>query len=257
MNNSEPIFTPEKGPMNVIVFISGAGTNLKALCKEESKLRKSGRKDWNISAVFTNVAGCEGIKIANSFNKEVLLLSSKKFFDALDIDPDDDHSRKYYDAAIISIIEEHSKPDLIVLAGYRRKLSNLFYYLYRNRILNLYPGDITKPYLDKGIDASIQAIRNHEKTIKATVYIEQPDTRFGIPLLQSDPISLENCTEADSELINTKIQKEAEWIIYPYAVSNLISKGLISIDKDNRLLYKNKEIPKNGLQINELKDNME
>lgn len=256
MDNTEPIFIPGGKPMMVAVFISGSGTNLKALCEEELKLRGSNWTNWQISLVFTNVDGCEGIKIADAYDKYVTSLSSKNFFDMLGTNPDDEDSRKYFDAAVISLIEQFLKPDLIVLAGYRRRLSNLFYSRYHNRILNMYPGDITKPYLVRGLDASIQAIRNHEKTIKATVYFDQPGSRFGIPLLQSNPVSLENYTENNRDEINLKIREEAEWIIFPYAISNLIALGNVSVDKDNRLFYKNKQIPENGLQLNELKDNM-
>ena len=44
---------------------------------------------------------------------------------------------------------------------------------YRNRVVNLYPGDITKDYLVKGVDASVQAIRAGEGSIKCTVYLER------------------------------------------------------------------------------------
>ncbi len=47
-------------------------------------------------------------------------------------------------AAVIATIEEYCDPDLIVQAGYRRRLSSKFLNRYHNRIINLYPGDIAR-----------------------------------------------------------------------------------------------------------------
>ena len=89
MDNREPIFITGNKPMRVAVFISGSGTNLKALCEEELKYRGINNPAWQISLVFTNVDRCEGVEIANIYDKKVITLSSKKFFEVLKTDPDD------------------------------------------------------------------------------------------------------------------------------------------------------------------------
>ena len=174
MDEIKPLYKPEDGPMNVAVFISGSGTNLAALYEEQKRLEESGEKNYGrIQVVFTNVPNCRGADIARGFRIPVISLSSKSYFEVLQKSPDDDESRDYYDSATIALIEEVCSPDLIVLAGYRRKLGGVFIDRYKNKIVNLYPGDTTKTYLLRGIDAAIQALRVGEKEIKCTLFLSR------------------------------------------------------------------------------------
>ena len=45
----------------------------------------------------------------------------------------DVEGRKYYDACALTLIEQVCSPDLIVLAGFRRRLSGIFFNIYRNK----------------------------------------------------------------------------------------------------------------------------
>ena len=255
MNNIKPIFEHTNQNMNIAVFVSGSGTNLKAICEKQKELENKGEEQFGeVKVVFTNVPDCVGTEIAKEYDVPVVSLSSKTFSETLNLSPDSEELRKYYDAAAISLIESICEPDLIVLAGYRRKLSCLFYEHYKNKIINLYPGDITKDYLVTGIQAPIQALRNNEDHIKATVYLEQNDTRFGIPIIQSPSVSLEGFSEDDIELINKNIREQAEWIIFPYVVLNLIAKGRIGIDNKSGLYLDDKLIDDAGLQYDGLKE---
>jgi len=170
----EPIYSPSGEPMKAVVFLSGSGTNFIAIYEDYKRRLAGGGKPYaEICAVFTNVPGCEGELKSAGFGIPVLSLSSKLFFAALGRDPDDDEARDYFDAASVSLIENVCKPDLIILAGYRRRLGGMILGRYRNRVVNLYPGDTTKSYLVRGIDASVQAIRAGESSIKCTVYLER------------------------------------------------------------------------------------
>jgi phosphoribosylglycinamide formyltransferase-1 len=235
--------------MRVAVFLSGSGTNFTAIYEEGKRLAGMGGKPYAaIAAVFTNVPGCKGALKAAGLGIPVLALSSKLFFSALGRDPDDDEVRDYYDAAALAMIEEICKPDLIVLAGYRRRLGGMLLGRYRNRVVNLYPGDITKDYLVRGVDASVQAIRAGESSIKCTVYLERPHERFGPALVQSEPVSLDGYKEEDAEAMNELIRSEGEWRIYPYAVHNLIAGGRLGVDPDDNVYLDGKRLGKEGYQ---------
>lgn len=232
----KPIFEPRGEPMSVAVLLSGSGTNFIAIAEEEKRLARSGEKLYGrIDAVFTNAPGCEGAKKAAEYGIPVLGLSSKKYFDVLGKSPEDEEMRDYYDAAAIALIENVCSPDIIVLAGYRRRLGRVFLERYKNRLLNLYPGDITKDYLVKGVDACVQAVRAGEDSIRCTVYIERPGERFGAALVQSPPVSLAGFTEDDKDAMGAKIREEAEWKAFPFAVHGLLAKGRAGIDKDGAL----------------------
>jgi phosphoribosylglycinamide formyltransferase-1 len=250
MNKIRLLHKPQDKPMSVAVFVSGSGTNLVALYNEQKRLERAGEKSYGrIEVIFTNVPKCRGAEVARGFGIPVVSLSSKSYFEILQKNPDDNEARDYYDAATITLIEEICSPALVVLAGYRRRLSSLFIKRYKNRILNLYPGDITKPYLISGIPAPIQALRAGEKTIKCTVFLQKEEEHFGPALIQSQPISLEGFTEEDLEKIQEKIRKEGEWIIYPFAVHELIAKGRVGIDSEDNIYIDGIKMPKEGYQF--------
>ena len=253
MNNIKPLFEHTNRHMNIAVFVSGSGTNLRGICDKQKELEIKGEKQFGaVKVVFTNVPNCVGTEIAKEYKISVVSLSSKRFSENLNLNTDSEDLRRYFDAAAITLIESICEPDLIVLAGYRRKLSSLFYESYENKIINLYPGDITKDYLITGVQAPIQALRNNEDDIKATVYLEQKDKRFGKSILQSCSVSLKGFSEDDIDTINKNIREQAEWIIYPYVVHELIAKGRIGIDKNSNLSFDNNVINETGLQYDEL-----
>jgi phosphoribosylglycinamide formyltransferase-1 len=245
----EPIYSPSGEPMRIAVFLSGSGTNFTAIYEEGKRIAGIGGKPYAvIAAVFTNVPGCKGALKAAGLGIPVLGLSSKLFFSSLGKNPDDDEVRDYFDAAALALLEEVCKPDLIVLAGYRRRLGGMFLGRYRNRVVNLYPGDITKDYLVRGVDASVQAIRAGESSIKCTVYLERPHERFGPALVQSEPVSLDGYKEEDAEAMNELIRSEGEWRIYPYAVHNLIAGGRLGVDPDDNVYLDGRRLGKEGYQ---------
>jgi len=247
----QPIYKPKDRPMSIAVFISGSGTNLLAIHNEQKILEKLGDNNYGrVEVVFSNAPNCEGVGKAIDFGIPVVSLNSKKYFEILKKTKDDNQARNYYDAGTIALIEGICNPDLIVLAGYRRRLGNIFINRYKNRIINLYPGDITKPYLVRGVDAPIQALRAGEKTIKCSVFLVGAKKRFGPSIIQSEPISLEGYTEDDGELMQEKIRKEGEWIIYPFAIHQIIAKGRLGIDKNDCIYVDGEKMPKEGYQYN-------
>ena len=254
MNTSQivPLYIPSDEPMKAVVFLSGAGTNFIAIYEDYKRRHAEGGKPYaEICAVFTNVPGCEGALKAAGSGIPVLSLSSKLFFSALGRDPDDEEARDYFDAASASLIENVCKPDLIILAGYRRRLGGMILGRYRNRVVNLYPGDTTKNYLVRGVDASVQAMRAGESFIKCTVYLEREDVRFGPALAQSEPISLAGYGEEDAEAVNRLIRSKGEWMVFPYAVHELIAGGRLGIDGDDNVYLDGRVLGKEGYQYSE------
>ncbi len=250
MREIKLIYKPDNDPMDVAVFISGSGTNLRALYEEQRRLEELGDKSYGkIRVVFTNVPNCMGVEIAKGFRIPVISLNSKSYFEILQKSTDDDEAREYYDSAAIALIEEICIPDLIVLAGYRRRLGSLFINRYKDRIINLYPGDTTKAYLVRGIDASVQAIRAGEKEIKCTVFLSRDGGRFGPSIIQSQPISLEGFSEENAKGMQEKIRKEGEWRIFPFAVHHLIAKGRVGIDSEDNIYIDGIKMPKEGYQF--------
>lgn len=236
--------------MKVAVLISGSGSNMLALLAEQRRLEAERCPNrGSIECVFTNVPNCEGALRARELGLCVVSLSSKRFFHFLGREPEDDELRDYYDAAAFSLIETVTEPDLIVLAGYRRRLGPMAMRKYKDRILNLYPGDTLKPYLIRGVEACVQALRAGETSIKATVFLARQGERFGAVVAQSRPISLEGFKEDDVEEMGRKIRVEGEHVLLPYVVHKLIARGRVAVDSEGLVYIDGVRMPKWGFQL--------
>ena len=235
--------------MSIAVLLSGLGTNFEALYRRQSEFYEKNIKSAKIDLVFSNVPGCLGTVKAEKYGIKTVYFSSKQFFESIEKLVDDENSRELYDLEVIKLIENEINPDLLVLAGYRRKLSGLFYKRFKNTIINMYPGDTTKDYLIQGVPASVQAIRNNDSEIRCTVYIDRENQRFGPVIAQSEPILLERYNENNVAELDDEIRRKAEWTTLPFVVFDLISHGRISIDDNDNVYLDNSLLPKTGYRL--------
>ena len=232
-----PLYSDTARPMKILVLASGRGTNFEKIYSRQTELKQKGGKNYGtIEHVFSNDPKAPVLEKAKALKIKTSSISSEKFFADLGKPPSDEDGRVLYDSAVISLIEESSEPDLVVLAGYRRRLSRLFTERFANRILNLYPGDTNKDYLVRGKSACVQALENGEKSIRCTVYIENdPETRFGTVVAQSADISLEGFGIGDVAAMEERIREQGEWKLFPFVVHDLIANGRVAIDGENNI----------------------
>ena len=133
--------------INIAVFISGAGSNLKSLIKF-SKLKKS---PIIIKLIISNNYKAKGLQYANNYKIK------KKVFDFQNT-----LSEK-------KVINELKKSDiqLICLAGFMKILSKSFINDFKGKILNIHPSLLPKY---KGLNTHERAIRNKDKYSGCTVH---------------------------------------------------------------------------------------
>ena len=133
--------------INIAVFISGTGSNLKSLIKF-SKLKKS---PIIIKMIISNNYKAKGLKYANIYNIK------KKVFDFKNT-----LSEK-------KVINELKKNDihLICLAGFMKILSKTFIKNFKGKILNIHPSLLPKY---KGLNTHERAIRNKDRYSGCTVH---------------------------------------------------------------------------------------
>jgi phosphoribosylglycinamide formyltransferase-1 len=133
--------------INIAVFISGTGSNLKSLIKF-SKLKKS---PIIIKMIISNNYKAKGLKYANIYKIK------KKVFDFQNT-----LSEK-------KVINELKKSDiqLICLAGFMKILSKNFINNFKGKILNIHPSLLPKY---KGLNTHERAIRNKDKYSGCTVH---------------------------------------------------------------------------------------
>ena len=237
--------------MRILVLASGRGTNFEKIHSRQMELEQSGQKNYGtIEHVFSNDPEALVLAKAKVLKIETSSISSEKFFAEIGKPPSDEGGRVLYDSAVISLIEEVSEPDLVVLAGYRRRLSRLFTERFENRILNLYPGDTTKDYLVRGKSACVQALENSERTIRCTVYLENdPETRFGTVVAQSADISLEGFGIDDGAAMEEKIREQGEWRLFPFVVHDLIANGRVAIDEEKNIYVDGRRTGESGFSL--------
>ena len=133
--------------INIAVFISGTGSNLKSLIKF-SKLKKS---PIIIKMIISNNYKAKGLKYANNYKIK------KKVFDFKNT-----LSEK-------KVINELKKRDihLICLAGFMKILSKSFIKNFKGKILNIHPSLLPKY---KGLNTHERAIKNKDKYSGCTVH---------------------------------------------------------------------------------------
>ncbi len=108
---------------NIVVLISGTGTNLRAIIEAVER----GRIPARLRAVISNRADAKGLIKASTHGIECSVLDHTQFAD-----------RESFDQTLMADIDHH-QPDLIVLAGFMRILSDGFIEHYQNRMINIHP----------------------------------------------------------------------------------------------------------------------
>jgi len=133
--------------INIAVFISGTGSNLKSLIKF-SKLKKS---PIIIKMIVSNNYKAKGLRYANIYKIK------KKVFD---------FKNTLSEKKVINELKK-SNIHLICLAGFMKILSKSFIKNFKGKIINIHPSLLPKY---KGLNTHERAIRNEDEYSGCTVH---------------------------------------------------------------------------------------
>ena len=192
---SEQVFQSPNKKGRIAVFLSGRGSNFKAI--HDAIL--SAKINGEIVLVFSNKKEALGLKIAQERNLETIYLDPKKF-----------ESREAYDQTVIDAVKQRNT-DLICLAGYMKILTPLFCNEFKNRIMNIHPALLPA---FPGLHVQQKAIDWGVRYSGATVHFVTADVDMGPIILQAVVPVLQGDTE---ETLSERILKQ-EHKIYPEAV---------------------------------------
>ncbi len=181
--------------INIVALISGRGSNLKAILEGI----KVGKIKGKISLVISNKRNARGLQIAKEYGIKTLFVNPRDF-----------ESREDYDRFLVDIIKREN-PDLIVLAGYMRILTDYFIDSFPNKIVNIHPSLIPA---FKGLKAQKQAIDFGAKYTGCTVHFVSKEIDSGAVIIQAVVPVLPNDTE--KTLSDRILQMEHR--IYPQAI---------------------------------------
>ncbi len=182
-------------PIRLVVLISGNGSNLQAIIDEITNHNLPAR----IVAVISNKADAYGLERAKKAGIEQLVLSHHDFA-----------TREQYDEKLKSVIDEY-QPDLIILAGFMRILSNKFVEHYSHKMMNIHPSLLPKY---KGLNTHQRAIDAGDKEHGCSVHFVTPELDDGPVILQARVEIKDNDT---AEALAARVH-EQEHKIYPQAI---------------------------------------
>lgn len=112
---------------NVVILISGAGSNMRAIVEAAGREDWQGRLGARVAAVISNKPDAAGLAWARERGIAVEALDHKAF-----------ESREAFDTALAEAIDRH-QPSLLVLAGFMRILGRAFVAHYAGRMVNIHP----------------------------------------------------------------------------------------------------------------------
>lgn len=112
---------------NIVILISGGGSNMAAIVRAAERDRWAERFDARVAAVVSNKAEAGGLALARSHGIETAVVPHKEF-----------PTREAFDEALAKAVDVHS-PALVVLAGFMRILTPGFVGRYAGRLINIHP----------------------------------------------------------------------------------------------------------------------
>lgn len=184
--------------LNLAVFISGAGSNLRAIIEA----CKDANYPAQISIVIANKNEAKGIEFAKENNIPYKIIPHKNFA-----------NRAEFEQEILDEINKY-EIDLLCLAGFMRVLSNHFLENFKQDIINIHPSLLPKY---KGVDAIGQALRDGAEETGCTIHYVVPEVDSGEIILKRR-VTIEKDDDSDSLL--KKINKE-EHIAYVEAIMKI------------------------------------
>ncbi|WP_252271108.1 phosphoribosylglycinamide formyltransferase [Pseudomonas subflava] len=180
---------------NVVVLISGSGSNLQALIDSIAHDGNPAR----IAAVISNRGDAYGLVRAQNAGIATRVLDHKQF-----------DGREAFDAALIEAIDGFD-PQLVVLAGFMRILTPGFVNHYTGRLLNIHPSLLPK---HKGLHTHQRALEAGDSEHGCSVHFVTEELDGGPLVVQAVvPVESGDTPERLAQRVHTQ-----EHRIYPLAM---------------------------------------
>jgi phosphoribosylglycinamide formyltransferase-1 len=186
------VSTPER--CRLVILISGGGSNLQSFIDSAAR----GELPADIAAVISNRADALGLERARRANIATAVLDHKTFA-----------SREDFDTALQQRIDAYA-PDLVILAGFMRILTEGFVRHYHGRLLNIHPSLLPKY---PGLHTHQRALDAGDSEAGATVHFVTEELDGGSAIIQARVPIMPG--DDASALAQRVLQREH--IIYPLA----------------------------------------
>lgn len=188
---------------NIVVLVSGGGTNLQALIDAEKSGEIQGGK---ITCVISSKDGAYALERAKNSGIPTRVIPRREYPDSVS-----------YSKAILAALNEE-KADLVVLAGFMTILDECVTKEYAYKIINVHPALIPsfcgEGYY--GLKVHEAALEYGVKVSGATIHFVNEEADAGAIILQG---TVEVQRDDTPEVLQRRIMENVEWKLLPKAVS--------------------------------------
>ncbi len=182
--------------INIAVFISGRGSNLKNLITHS--LRKNSK--FKIALIISNNKNAQGLSFAKKFKIKKKIINYKDY--------------KIAESNILNELKKR-KIEIVCLAGFMKILSAKLIKKFQGKIINIHPSLLPKY---KGLNTHQRVIDNNEKFSGCTVHFVNRNLDSGKIILQKKVKIFKNDS---SKKLAQRILKH-EHFLYPKALKKII-----------------------------------
>lgn len=191
---------------NLVILISGRGSNLRAL------VEACAAEGWNarVAAVLANRDDAAGLAWARGRGIATRVVDHTAHAD-----------RAAFDAALAEAVDAHA-PDLVLLAGFMRVLTPAFVGRYAGRLLNIHPSLLP----------AFAGLHTHRRAIQTGCTVAGCTVHFVVPEVDGGPIVAQAVVPVlpgDDEATLAARVLEREHVLYPRAVRWAVD-GLLRVD---------------------------
>lgn len=191
----------------IVILISGRGSNMQAIVEANLPVR--------IAAVISNQADASGLSYAQSKGIATRVVDHRNYA-----------SREAFDAALMQTIDA-LKPDLVVLAGFMRILTEGFVNHYQGRLINIHPSLLPA---FPGLATHAQALKAGVKIHGCTVHFVTPQVDHG-PIVAQATVAVK--TDDTPATLSARVLAQ-EHRIYPQAI-RWFAEDRLTITPDGRV----------------------
>ncbi|QIY80289.1 phosphoribosylglycinamide formyltransferase [Chromobacterium violaceum] len=189
---------------NIVILISGRGSNMQAIVE-------AGIPGARVAAVIANRPDAAGLAWAAERGIATAALDHKAY-----------PSREAFDAALAEAIDAH-QPDLVVLAGFMRILTEGFTRRYEGRMMNIHPSLLPA---FPGLHTHERALEMGCKLAGCTVHFVTAELDHG-PIVAQGAVNVLDGDTPDS-LADRVLKLEHQ--LYPEAVRRFVAGEIAVVD---------------------------
>lgn len=188
---------------NIVVLVSGGGTNLQALIDASEAGKISNGK---ITCVISSKEGVYALERAKNHGIPTRVIPRKNYPDS-----------KTFSADLLKALQEE-KADLVVYAGFMTIVDECVAKAFPNKMINVHPALIPS-FCGKGF----YGLHVHEAALEKGVKVTGATVHFVNEVCDGGPIILQKAVEVKNgdtpEALQKRVMEEAEWDILPRATA--------------------------------------